>query len=357
MTKFNAKNTGYKTKHYPLFLGEDLGFPDSVNVTYPVLEELYTKQLSQIWNEFEIALTQDRLEMTQLPSEIVHPMKLTIMTQTLSDAMASRTISSVFTQHVSNPEMENLVSLWSFFEVIHNRTYAHIIKQTFDNPQHMLEQAYNNERVMLRSSAILSAFDEASDLPSTAPDEEKRRVILKAFTALFGLEAIMFMSSFAVTFAISETGVFQGISKLVELICKDELLHVRMDYEILNILKQDPHWVYAMGDVAADMKEILDNIVSHELQWSDYIFEEGQITGLTPELLKEYVLYMALPVYKSLGIEFSFTEITSNPLLFMEKYIDSTKMQVASQELQSGQYQTGAILEDDLDGLDLSFSF
>ena len=351
-TKFNKNNMGYLIGSYPLLLGQDLGFPDTVNITYPVIEELYQKQLSQIWNEHEIDLTQDRMDMLNLPASTVLPMKLTIMTQAASDAMASRTIGSVMMPHATNPEFENLLNLWTFFETIHNRTYAHIIKQTFENPVDMMKEAYANERVMLRSEAILKAFDAAANLPKDSTTLEAQVAILKAFTALFGLEAIMFMSSFAVTFAVAETGVFQGIGKLVEMICKDEVLHTRMDYEILSILKSEG-WSAAIAIASNEMKVILDDIVNHELSWSEYVFSDGQVVGLTPELLKQYVLYMAKPVYDALGIDFEFEVVKSNPLRYMDKYVDSSMMQVANQEMQSGQYQVGAIVDDTI-GMDLS---
>ena len=58
-TMFNTENTGYLTGEYPLFFGEDLGFVDTINTPYPVLDELYQTQMSQIWNEFEVDLRQD----------------------------------------------------------------------------------------------------------------------------------------------------------------------------------------------------------------------------------------------------------------------------------------------------------
>ena len=60
---------------------------------------------------------------------------------------------------------------------------------------------------------------------------------------------------------------------------------------------------------------------------------------------------MSKPVYDALGLEYTFEVIEDNPLRYMEKYIDSSVMQVANQELQSGQYQVGAIV-DDTDGMD-----
>ena len=70
----------------------------------------------------------------------------------------------------------------------------------------------------MRSEAIVNAFDALERLPVDAMEQEKREAIALAFVALFALEAIAFMSSFAVTFAITETGAFQGIGQQVTLI-------------------------------------------------------------------------------------------------------------------------------------------
>jgi len=138
-------------------------------------------------------------------------------------------------RYVTNSELEGMINAWSFFETIHARTYSHIVKQTVVNPNQVLRDTYNNVDIVSRSEAIVKAFDQLESLPSTASTEEKRNAIALAFTALFALEAIAFMSSFAVTFAIAETGIFQGIGSLVTLIARDEVLHTRMDYAILNI--------------------------------------------------------------------------------------------------------------------------
>lgn len=348
MTKFNPHNKGHLVGRYPLFFGEQLGLADTVNVTYPQLESLYQKQLAQIWNEHEIDITRDLLEMQTLPKSIVEPMKQTIAWQSLADAVAARSVSSLLMPHVTNPELEHLINLWAFFETIHNRTYAHIVKQTFENPVEMIQEVYDNTQVLLRSEAIVRAFDELDDLRDSEDIKAKRKALLRAVVALFGLEGIAFMGSFAVTFAIYNSGVFQGIGKLVEMICKDEVMHIRFDYALVDILKGEPEWAETIAECVADgsLQEVLDAIVEQELAWAEYIFSQGQIVGLTTELLKEYILYMALPIYKVLGIPFKYQVITETPLKYMNKYIDTSMIQVANQEMQSGQYQVNATVDD-----------
>lgn len=351
--KFNPNNQGHRGGAKPLFLGEPLGVVDTINVQYPQLEELYQKQLSQIWNEFEVDLKQDRQDMLNLPKDTVDLMVKTIMWQSVGDTVASRSIIETLGKYVTNTELEHLLQIWSFFEVIHARTYSHIIKQTFSVPNDMLEQIYNESEVLQRSEIIVQTFEDMAALPADAPEHVVIRQLIKTITALFALEAIAFMASFAVTFAITETGVFQGIGQNVTMICRDEVLHTRMDHAIVNIWKKDPVWVEYLVEMKPEIKAILDAVVRQELKWADYLFSEGrQVIGLTSSLLKEYTLYMARPLYTLLGVEFEFEVIDRQPISYMDKYVDSSKVQVAAQELQLANYNVGAI-EDDTDALDL----
>lgn len=351
MTRFNETNKGYEDK-YPLFLGPDLGLHDTINRQYPQLEELYQQQLAQIWNEFEIDLTQDTMDMKKLDPGTVDLMVKTVSWQWLADSVAGRSISGTLAPFITNSELEGLVNLWAFFETIHARTYSHIVKQTFVNPTDAMKETYANMQVLQRSEPIVAAFDKIESLPKDATEDEKRDAILLAFVALFALEAIAFMASFAVTFAIGERGHFQGIVQLVKLIARDEKLHTRMDHGILDILIKDPNWVEAIERNQKDIQSILDNVVNNELEWTDYVFTEGrQVVGLTSPMLKDYVKYMAAPVYKSLGADVSFDVPKTNPLPYMDNYLDGSKTQVASQEIQNGSYNIGAI-EDDTDGMD-----
>lgn len=355
MSVFNANNKGYQNG-YPLFLGPELGVVDTINIQYPQLEELYQEQLSQIWNEFEIDLTQDKMDMRTLPPETTELMVKTIMWQTVADSVASRSIIESLGAHISNSEMLNLATLWSFFEVIHARTYSHIIKQTFLSPNDMLEQLYNEAAVLQRSDIIVNTFNDMANLPEDATDDEKKVQIVKTITALFALEAIAFMGSFAVTFAIAETGVFQGIAQLVKLICRDEVLHTRMDYHIIDILKKDPEWSWVFEKHNDELFHILESVRQQEHTWAKYLFSQGRgVVGLNAPVLSEYIDFMSAPVFRAVtGV--TIDAPTDNPLPYMDRYIDPTKVQVAPQELQITSYKVGAIA-DDTSELDLDFDF
>jgi ribonucleoside-diphosphate reductase beta chain len=357
MSVFNKNNDGHKSKSYPLFFGQDLGLFDTVNVAYPELEELYQQQLVQIWNEFEIDLSQDKMDMRELPAGVVDLMVKTISWQHLADSIACKSIVALLVPFCTNSELEGLLTIQTFFEIIHSRTYSHIVKQTFTNPNDMLERTYNDMNVLMRSNVVANTFEELENLPKDASLYQKKCALFKVMCALYALEGISFMSSFAVTFAISETDVFQGIASLVSLICRDEVLHTRMDATIIDILLRDEEWKTILEENKSDIKAIIDEVVKQELDWADHLFSEGrQLVGLNANLLKEYTQFMAAPIYDHLGINYDFHKVEKTPLPYMSKYIDPSKMQSAAQEIQLTSYQVGATIDDtkDLDLTDLS---
>ena len=360
MSVFNAGNTGYKTGYQRLFLGVKQGLLDTINVQYPELEALYQQQMSQIWNEFEVDLSQDRMDMLETDKGVTDLMVKTISWQHLADSVAARSISGLLMPHVTNSEMENLINAWSLFETIHARTYSHIVKQTFADPGKMLEETYTNTAVLNRSQAIVEAFD-ALEEANKRGDVDDIDIIL-TLTALFALEEIGFMGSFAVTFGIAEhTGKFMGIAQLVKLICRDEVLHTRFNGAILKIHQRIPEIdMYLRQPMVKQLiQKILDAVVEQEVVFQDYLFSEGrECIGINASLIKQYIYFMAAPMYEAYGLVPGFDVPKKNPLPYMDHWIDGSKVQVAPQELQNSAYQVGAVADDthdldlgDLDGL------
>tara|TARA_R110000822_G_scaffold12171_11_gene44116 strand:+ start:735 stop:2054 length:1320 start_codon:yes stop_codon:yes gene_type:complete len=336
-TIFNVNNTGHETGVYPLFFGEELGFADSITCPYPILEELYQTQMSQIWNEFEIDLTQDRQDMLNVERPKVDLMVLNLLWQTLVDSVASRAITGLLMEFVTNSDLEALYNAVALFESIHNKTYSHIIKQTFVNPLQGLRDGYENERVIKRATTITNAFNRVANLKDTDSEEVKKEAVYLSIVALYLLESINFMNSFAVTFGIAETGVFQGISQNVTLICRDELIHARAGKEILGIEYKE------LAKILPQVQHMFDEVVREEKEWNAYLFSEGrQCVGLNENLSNNYIDYLAKPIAANLKLK-EVVAPAKNPYPFMESYVDSSKVQVAAQELQLTSYLLNSI--------------
>jgi ribonucleoside-diphosphate reductase beta chain len=336
-TVFNVDNKGHETGIYPLFFGEQLGFADSITSPYPILDDLYQTQMSQIWNEFEIDLTQDRQDMLNVERPIVDLMVLNLLWQTLVDSVASRAITGLLMEYVTNSDLEAYYNAVALFETIHNKTYNHIIKQTFVDPLQGLRDGYENKQVIQRATSITNAFNRVANLDQNAPESEKKEAVYLSIVALYLLESINFMNSFSITFGVAETGIFAGISQNVTLICRDELLHAKGGKEILKIEAKE------LLVMKPQMQQLFDDVVREEKEWNAYLFSEGrQCIGINEKLSNEYINFLAKPIAENLGLE-EVEAPAKTPYPFMDNCLDSSKVQVAAQELQLTSYLLNSI--------------
>lgn len=352
MSAINLKNDNYKTGRYPVFLGQQLGIYDSVNVTYPDMFKLYKKQKAQDWAEDEVDLDQTRKDFASCSKNNYEVMIKNLSFQWENDSLA-KSIITLFAPFLTNNEACAMMMKQSEVEVLHALTYSEIVRQCVPDPNELLGDILNNDEITKRMGIVEKVM---SDLEKSGHeyalglievDDALRLTILKGLMALIALEGIQFMSSFAATFAMAEQQLFVGACKLIQKIQLDEMLHVYMDYAIIDAILKEPEWKKVYEENSDALKEILDVVVEQEEAWSKYLFSEGRvILGLNEELLKQWVYYNCAPIYRRLKFKHDFKAPKYNPLPWMDNWTDPDKTQAAAQEIQLTNYKLNSSKKD-----------
>lgn len=364
MTVFNPDNTEWKTGKGSLFLGEKPALHDSINVRFPSIQALYKRQVSQRWVEDEFNHEQSRLDLLNCPQSVYKVMLMNLAYQWEADSVASRAIAPLFAPFVTNSELWAALLENTNMEVIHALTYSEIVRQCVPDPQEVFKMVMENERTLERSKIVANIFDKVAEYGAEytawreAPDDGLYASVVAAVIALYALERIQFMSSFAATFAIVEQGYFQSIGKAVQKIMLDELLcHAALDREILRIEKKTERGqrMFNAPESLEALKYMLDEVVKQEENWGPYLFSEGRdIVGLNSNLLTDWVRYNAQEVYDEVGVKFDWNRITVNPLPWMDNWIDIDKTQNAMQEADGNNYALN-VVKDDVGDEELEF--
>ena len=115
-----------------------------------------------------------------------------------------------------------------------------------------------------------------------------------------------------------------------------------------------------MAQIAEECKDearaIFMNAVEQEKQWADYLFQNGSMIGLNKDILCQYIEYIANQRMTAIGLDAPF-DISSNPLPWMNNYLNSDNVQVAPQESEISSYLVGqidsAVSEDDFADFEL----
>lgn len=361
MAVFNYENTQRHEGHYPLFLGQQPALHDSINTTYPQIFKLYKKLKSVDWSEDEVDLQQSRFDFENCPKNQYEVMVKTLAYQWELDSIASRSIAPLLAPFVSNSEYWAAISYVSQNEVLHSLTYSEIGRQCFKNPEVLFAEVERNE-VTERGYDFGVVFKELEQLGAKynlgivdKNDPIVKETIAKTLVALYALEGISFMASFACTFALAQQDLFIGVAKLVQKIMIDEQYHTQLDKIVIDILQNDHEWKQTFKDIKPWAKDYLDKVVQRELNWNEYLFSEGRsILGLNKQLLDEWVIWSANPLYLALNIQNDNKVPESHPIPWLNDWIDIDSHQVAAQEATIVNYVLNAT-KDDLGDDELDF--
>lgn len=360
---FNTEKTDFST--VSLFLGQqDMSLIDTVNKQYPEIWKIYETQRSLDWSANEFNYGTCNVEFKTCSKSQYDMMIKTLAWQWEADSIASRSIVPLIAPFVTSSELWTAWQRIGDNEIVHATTYSEIVRNSFDNPSEVLDEILKVTQSVARLEDIAKVFSDVYTighkyaLGMVENNQETYNSIFMFVVALLVLERIQFMSSFAVTFAICDTGIFQPIGKAIQKIAQDELeVHVQLDKVVLTHEMSTERGKTAFEQNKDTIKKLIDAVVESEFTWVDYLYTEGrELVGINSDLLKKWVLFNAKDVYSFFGIKSEHTLPKTNPLKYMENWLDISKTQPAPQEQDIGQYKLGIMRRDDEDEIfDIDF--
>ena len=329
--------TNVDSTKQPLFLGKDLAIQRYDRLKYPKLYELYDQQLNFFWRPQEVNLTKDASDYKKLSDEERFVFDSNLKFQTMGDSMLSRSIHQMM-DHVSNPELEICMNVWSFFETIHSNSYTYILQNVYPDATKFFDSILEDKEIVKRANFLTSKYDAL--MGGTKDPKEQ---ILEALIATQIMEGLTFYISFACSFYFGYRGKMEGNAKIINLISRDENLHVAITQNVIKYLRDNPDEGFQATYKKSEEKiyEFYRAAVDAEKDWVDYLFSKGSLVGLTPDSLKQYVEFLANNRLNSLGLKKLYAA-KSNPLNgWLDSFYDSKKVQVAPQETEISSYVKG----------------
>ena len=361
-------------------LKEPMFFGDSVNVArfdqqkFEMFEKLTEKQLSFFWRPEEIDVSKDKIDFGKLLPNEKHIFISNLQYQILLDSVQGRSPNIAFLPIVSLPELENWVETWAFSETIHSRSYTHIIRAIVNEPGAIFDEIMKTEEIIQRATSVSKHYDklikhtQAYLLNGEGEQQidgkiitinmySLKRLLYLTLMSVNILEAIRFYVSFACSFAFAERKVMEGNAKIIKLIARDEALHLTGTQHMLNLMrdgKDDPDMQAIAIECEAEVIQMFKDAAEQEKEWAEYLFKDGSMIGLNAQILKQYLEYITNIRMSALNMQPIF-EQTTNPLPWLNHWLDSDNVQVAPQETEITSYLVSAI-DNTIDSEDEDFS-
>ncbi|MEL0190582.1 MAG: ribonucleotide-diphosphate reductase subunit beta, partial [Candidatus Poseidoniales archaeon] len=158
MTVFNSRRVDLKEQ--PMFFGQPLGVQQYTTFKYPVFDKLTQTQLGFFWKPDEISLQKDRNDYQTLRPEQKHIFTSNLKYQVLLDSVQGRGPGMAFIPYCSLPELESAMTVWEMMEMIHSRSYTHIIKNLYANPDEIFGTILDDEKILQRASSVTASYDD-----------------------------------------------------------------------------------------------------------------------------------------------------------------------------------------------------
>lgn len=346
----------------PIFLGQSVNLSRFDQQRFEIFEKLAEKSLSFFWRPEEIDLTRDRVDFGNLSPHEQHIFLSNLKYQSLLDSVQGRSPNIALLPMISIPELEGLTEIWSFFEVIHSRSYTHIVRNIVNEPQVIFDSIIENEEILKRAKDIAFYYDDLIEcyqwynllgegkhlvngkIVDVNIQELKKKLIL-CLISVNALEGIRFYVSFACSFNFAERKLMEGNAKIIKLIARDEAIHLNTTQTILNIFrnfKDDAdmsRWLY---ELEPEIIGIYQTVADQEKEWAKYLFKDGSMVGLNESILCDYVEYLTDIRMQAIGLTGIYGR-KNNPLPWMNNWLSSDNFAPSPQEVELSSYLVGQI--------------
>jgi ribonucleoside-diphosphate reductase beta chain len=339
----------------PMFFGEDNGVQRYDSAKYPIFNKLFQQQLGYFWRPEEVSLQKDISDYKELNEQQKFIFTSNLKYQTMLDSVQGRGPALAFLPFVSLPELESAIMAWDFMETIHSHSYTYIIKNLYPNPNEVFDKILLDEKIMKRASSVTQTYDDMINLgykwhlkPDSVDMYELKKKLWLSIVSVNILEGLRFYVSFACSFAFGELKMLEGSAKILSLIARDESLHLAISQKIINHYRDyenDKIMTKVIRDTEKEVYTMYENAVGQEKRWATHLFSKGSMIGLSEKLLHQFVEYMANRRMKAIGLEPQYEQKT-NPLPWVDHWLNSRSLQNAPQETEIESYVIGGIKQD-----------
>lgn len=320
-------------------------------VKYNKLQKYEELARGFFWVPEEISLTKDKMDHKDSSDAVKHIFTSNLLRQTALDSIQGRAPNQVFSPVISIPELEALVSNWSFFETnIHSKSYSHIIRNVYGVPKDEFNKIHETKEIVEMAASIGRYYEALHVLNCRKECGEEidlhthKRAIWLALHASYALEAFRFMVSFATSLAMVENKIYIGNGNIISLILQDELLHAEWTaWLINNVTKDDLDFVALEEECAEEVYAMYMEVIAEEKAWADYLFKKGPVIGLNANILKDFVDFTAFNRLKDIGIKYEEEHPRASPIPWFNKHLNIGKKQSALQETESTNYVVGVM--------------
>lgn len=238
------------------------------------------------------------------------------------------------------PEFQAVGVTFAESEVRHTDAYSNLLELTGLNDEF---KKLLDEPAIARRIKYFNKMDKII----TNDEEFFRKIVL---FSMF-IEGVSLFSQFLIMMSFNKyKSVLKGISNAVEATSKEEDIHARFGYEMVNLIKKEhPEWW--TSDVQAQLYADTEEAFQAELGIVDWIYNGSELDFLPKKVVKEFVKDRFNKSLKAIGLQPMFPtdkEMLKETAWFVEETLSTKNIDFFVKRSVAYSKKTKSFTEDDL---------
>ena len=281
---------------------------------HPWMFDYYSQQNQMHWFPEDVPLHNDVKDWQTMTAEEKNLLTQIFRLFTQSDVDVSNGYVDRYMRIFRKPEARMMMGAFNNMESIHQHAYS-LLLDTVGMPE-VEYKAFAEYEAMADKHEYINAVElpEKAATSSLVPD---RRAIAKALAIYSGFtEGLQLFSSFIILLNFPRFGKMKGMGQIITYSIRDESLHVEAMTKLFREFIQENIDIWT-DPFKKEIYKACRQMVDLEDRFLDLVFEQGDITGLTKEEMKQYIRYIADRRLLQLGLKPNY-EVKDNPLNWLD---------------------------------------
>ncbi len=292
-----------------IFGGNPTGIFELNNIKYQWAYNLWEVMLNNTWFPKEVDMTRDVNDYKNLTEAEKTAYDKALSQLIFMDSLQTNNIIDNVNPYITSPEINLILVRQSFEEALHSQSYAVMVDSISTNSEEIYELWRRDMMLKNKNDAIAKNYTQLAEDPTEAN-------FLKACFANQILEGIYFYSGFAYIYTLARSGKMLGSAQMIRFIQRDEVTHLVLFQNLINTLRKERPDLFS-EQLKAEVIEMFREAVALEMEWGKYI-TQGQILGLTDEIVQQYIKYLADERLTAVGFEKLYN--VTNPIKWVSDF-------------------------------------
>lgn len=281
-------------------------------VKYGWARSMYPLMIGNFWIPEKVGgLSDDAIMYQNLTPEEQRAYKGIISFLTFLDSIQTVNLPH-FSDYITSPEINLLLSIQSFQEAIHSQSYTTILETVVDaRERDEIYYFWRDDAVLLkRNEYIGRIYQDFLDEPSD-------KNFFKALIGNYLLEGLYFYNGFAFFDTLVYNSKMVATGRMINYIRRDELTHVVLFVNIIREIRNEFPDLFD-EDVVREMFKVA---VEQEIAWTDHIIGDG-VASITKSTTAQYTKWLANERLGRLRIDPLYPDVVKSPYKHLESMQD-----------------------------------